>query len=264
VHVAHYGNKGPKVANSFIMCMRDVESLVFSIRECTSTTKTKLTLKFRLQELAGSRISIKHQRGLLLPFTKLRGHGQRCIISGQCDDVLAAEISSKIGSPIHWKRDQIRSYLDMVTKDRARADDTFLQGNHSLAWADYRYLLAFIEAREVRDSLNKSLTLLREIEVLTYLTRVIYTTKTFVQVASIISCDVYDDVAGLKLQADPHYHSSLRILPEFQSMHMQLRGIANLHRKQPRKALEHFTRASDIASTPWGAEFVRKCTNLVA
>lgn len=119
----------------FLLCASDLDNFVMRLRTIYFTAEPQYKVMIEVKGLDKSQgmLSNKQQRALLLPFTKLRGAGQKCNIKGMVVPDLVKRVTDMVASPIHWIRAQARDVFEILVYKAAIADSLFLEEHFAAA-----------------------------------------------------------------------------------------------------------------------------------
>jgi tetratricopeptide (TPR) repeat protein len=150
----HISSKHEKMKPStfFVMCLTDIPVLVNALRECAFMYEQEMKLHFQIKAIEGVFMPVKQQRTLPLPFIKLRGTRQTCIITG-ADPALACEVSTKVSHNTHWKRDQLRKHFEILEIKKQLADDARMNGHDIVVRTLYESVMDFIAGTSYTDDM---------------------------------------------------------------------------------------------------------------
>lgn len=117
----------------FLILKNDLADFVYVLRVADMLINCHFNLRFAFnKDLYGTTPGPTAQEALLMPFTKLRGNFQKCVVNG-ADPELARRVTKLLTPTIHWGRARSWELMDLLMLKQSLALDKFSTGDFSAA-----------------------------------------------------------------------------------------------------------------------------------
>ena len=118
-----------KKFTTFLMCAMDLPVLIDVLEMIILAEQPEFDFKLELQPGVNPKVTSE----LLIPFKRLRGEGQNCIVRGCLDATLRQAIETSMTPRVFWSRQRSRDFYHMVLESSSIAYDAMRASNWELA-----------------------------------------------------------------------------------------------------------------------------------
>jgi len=249
------------LVQSFLMLKSSLPDFVYILRIADKMMECHFDLRFVVnKDIDSPLLGRTAQEELLIPFTKLRGHLQKCKING-ADLELAENVTTLLTPNVHWARYQKWEMWDLLMHKKSIADTLLRSGFYWPAQLAYLSCFELIDAPvghqvllDVNagddDNLRKSFARWRAI----------VTVNVAIALAYVALQANTADPYRLILQEEDRIRVVAQLTTQESAVWYSLLGVAYLGSKDYSRSIRHFR----LASVTWPViEACRDCLQLV-